>query len=140
MLIIETDNFIKISQTNPVTDYDNAEKELIAAWTKSQGRSTPPAKSTMTSLAPGGIMLTRWQCLKDKAIEKGRLDLIESLTKFLKTFKEKGDELVKDGKKYPYGRDNPYRDIGTYKEDPMLHQFIQSIALTPEADAAGEVK
>lgn len=143
MLVIETNNFIKISQNeqsnNVISAYEDAKYQLAEAWSKHKGKQPSKNFSTMTSLTPGGMMLNKWDCLKDKILEKGRPELIESLTRFLIAFKQKGDELVKE-KRSPYGSDNPYKNIRNYNEDPRLHSLVQSLGLTPEADKAGEIK
>lgn len=143
MLVIETNNFIKISQNvseNSISDYNSAVEDLKSAWTKHHKKSPDFALSLMTSLKPGGILLQRWECLKDKAIEKGNVAILQAITDFLKEFKIKGDEAIQANPKvsYPYGSNNPLADMAASSQGASLAKFVQSVGLTSFADKIGE--
>lgn len=143
MIRIETEHFTKISQNvteDVVADYNAAVKSLQDAWIKHKKAPANKAPSTMESLKPGNILITRWHCLKDKAIEKGHPEMVRYITQYFKAFQEEGDKVAAAGKKNPYGQDNPIRNLNDYQGGQELQKLIQSIGLTPSADAAGEVK
>lgn len=144
MLVIETNNFIKISQNvseNAISEYNAAIEDLKSAWTRHHKKSSDFALSLMTSLKPGGVLLQRWECLKDKAIEKGNVTILQAITDFLKEFKIKGDEVIQSNPKvsFPYGSNNPLTDMTASSQGASLNKFIQSVGLNSFADKIGEV-